>query len=218
VSAISEEGDRYKHPRKSTLMGISHSNLNSMLTNMHAVMDQWIAENLGKEVGDAVNVDIGVEMQKATINSIGKIAFGYDFSTEERDQTLHNILKISDEFGMACEKNPVRKSPIGIFIWAAKREASRCVMEIRSLARNILEAHKSKSAEEKQKIVILNELTAPGTRYEAVDGVDALISDMLLLFFAGFDTSKLTYANICDSRCCCCCCCGCCCWCCFFFF
>jgi cytochrome P450 len=58
---ISEEGDRYKHPRKSTLVGISHANMDSMLTNMHLVMDQWITQNLGKEVGDVVNVDIGAE-------------------------------------------------------------------------------------------------------------------------------------------------------------
>ena len=58
---ISEEGDRYKHPRKSTLVGISHANMDSMLTNMHLVMDQWITQNLGKEVGDVVDVDIGAE-------------------------------------------------------------------------------------------------------------------------------------------------------------
>jgi hypothetical protein len=58
---ICEEGDRYKHPRKSTLVGISHANMDSMLTNMHLVMDQWITQNLGKEVGDVVDVDIGAE-------------------------------------------------------------------------------------------------------------------------------------------------------------
>ena len=35
--------------------------MDSMLTNMHLVMDQWITQNLGKEVGDVVNVDIGAE-------------------------------------------------------------------------------------------------------------------------------------------------------------
>ena len=64
---ISEEGDRYKHPRKSTLVGISHANMESMLANMHLVMDQWITQNLGKEVGDVVDVDIGAESKFISI-------------------------------------------------------------------------------------------------------------------------------------------------------
>ncbi|KAL3804118.1 hypothetical protein ACHAW5_003211 [Stephanodiscus triporus] len=160
---ISEEGDRYKHPRKSVSIGISHSNMDDMLTKMHAVMDQWITDNLGKNQGDVSNIDITVEMEKATIQSIGKIAFGYDFSTEEIERTLHNIFKIADEFGRACEKNPVRKSPIGVFLWAAKREASLCVQDIRRLVQNVLEAHQKKSVDEQKKVIVLNELNTPGS-------------------------------------------------------
>jgi cytochrome P450 len=218
---ICEEGDRYKHPRKSTLVGISHANMESMLANMNLVMDQWITQNLGKEVGDVVDVDIGAEskfvsvirntldycmqlmmhlnslifisfllllvtVQKATINSIGKIAFGYDISTDEQEKILSSIIKIVDEFGLACEMNPLRKSPLGYFLYSAKREATRLVKEIRSFAQTMLEAHKSKSIDDQQKIVTMNELTSSGgTNYEQED----LISDMILLFLAGFDTT-----------------------------
>lgn len=91
TSFISEEGERYKHPRKSVSIGISHSNMDLMLTKMHSVMDQWIAANLGKNEGDVVHVDITVEIQKLTILSIGKIAFGYDFSQGETERTRNNL-------------------------------------------------------------------------------------------------------------------------------
>jgi cytochrome P450 len=192
TSFISEEGERYKHPRKSVSIGISHSNMDSMLTKMHSVMDEWIAANLGKSEGAVVNVDITMEMQKATIQSIGKIAFGYDFSQGETDRTLSNLVKGFDEFGVACEMNPIRKSPLGIFLWAAKREALHCVQDTRLLLQNVLLSHESKSAKEKMRAVALNELITPG-RYETIGGAEALISDMKLLFVAGFDTSKLTF-------------------------
>jgi hypothetical protein len=69
---------------------------------MHAVMDEWIANNLGKNQGDVVQVDITMDMQKATIQSIGKIAFGYDFSPEETGRMFHNVIKSFEEFGSAC--------------------------------------------------------------------------------------------------------------------
>jgi cytochrome P450 len=192
TSFISEEGERYKHPRKAVSFGLSHSNMDDMLRKMHDVMDQWITNTLGKNHGDVVHVDIGVEMQRATIQSIGKIAFGYDFSTDEAERALRNIIKVTDEFGSECEKNPLRKSPIGIFLWAAKREASRCVRDTRLLVQNALEAHYNKPTDEQKKAKVLNELIAPG-RYETIGGADALISDMALLFFAGFDTSKFAF-------------------------
>ncbi len=196
TSFISEEGERYKHPRKSVSIGISHSNMDNMLTKMHAVMDEWIADNLGRSQGDIVQVDITKEMQKATIQSIGKIAFGYDFSPEETGRIFNNIVKSFEEFGSACEKNPIRKSPIGIFLWAAKREASRCVQDTRLIVQNVLEAHHEKPAAEQKKAVTLNELITPG-RYETIGGAEALISDMNLLFVAGFETSKFTAACLC---------------------
>jgi hypothetical protein len=60
---ISEEGDRYKHPRKSTLVGISHANMDSMLTNIEYALGDGSMDysKFGKEVGDVVNVDIGAE-------------------------------------------------------------------------------------------------------------------------------------------------------------
>ena len=193
TSFISEEGERYKHPRKSVSIGISHSNMDLMLTKMHSVMDQWIAANLGKNEGDVVHVDITVEIQKLTIQSIGKIAFGYDFSQGETERTLNNLVKGLDEFGIACEKNPIRKSSLGIFLWAAKREALRCVQDTRLLLKDVLEAHRCKSVEDQKHAVALNELIAPGG-YETIGGVEALISDMNLLFVAGFDTSEFTFS------------------------
>lgn len=124
-------------------------------------------------------------VQKATINSIGKIAFGYNISIDEQEKTLTNIIKIVDEFALACEMNPIRKSPLGYFLYSGKREATRLVKEIRSFAQTMLDAHKSKTIEEQKKIVTMNELTSSGTMYDPED----LISDMILLFLAGFDTT-----------------------------
>lgn len=188
VCFISEEGERYKHPRKSTLIGMK--NADDMVSKINNVMDQWIADNLGKKEGDVADVDIGVEMQKATIYSIGKIAFGYDFSQEEQKETLHKLVKLTYEFGIACEQNPMRKHPILGLLWAAKREAMGFVQDIRSLLRKVLESHRSKSIAEQKKAVALDGLNTPG-KYDAIGGDEGLISDMLLLYAAGFDTSKL---------------------------
>ncbi|KAG7339228.1 cytochrome P450 [Nitzschia inconspicua] len=191
VCFISEEGERYKHPRKSTLMGISHANMDDMLANMHAVMDKWIQGNLGSKKGEVACVDIGFEMQKATIHSIGLIAFGYDFSTAEQEFTSNALAKITYEFGIASEKNPLRKHPIIGLLWADKREAIRCVEDVRCLVRKVLQAHRSKSLEEQKKVVTLNSLDAPG-KYDAIGGEESLLSDMILLYAAGFDTTGYT--------------------------
>lgn len=190
VCFISEEGERYKHPRKSILMGISPANLDDMLNKIHMVMDNWIDGNLGKEIGDVVNVEIGDEMQKATIHSIGMIAFGYEFSTKEQEETLDKLVKMAHEFGIASGRNPLRKKPIIGLMWAAKREAIRYAQDVRRLVRKVLETHKSKSIDEQKKAVTLNLLNAPG-KYDNIGGEEALISDMILLYAAGFDTSKL---------------------------
>jgi hypothetical protein len=62
------------------------------------------------------------------------------------------------------------------------------------LLQNVLLSHDSKSAEEQKRALALNELTTPG-RYETIGGAEALISDMKLLFVAGFDTSELTFLS-----------------------
>jgi cytochrome P450 len=189
ICFISEEGERYKHPRKSTLMGMSHSNVDNMISKINDVMDKWIADNLGKNKGDVVDVDIGVEMQKATVYSIGKIAFGYDFSKEEQEETLNKLMKTTYEFGIACEQNPLRKNPILGLLWADKREATGFVQDLRFLLRKVLETHRKKCVAEQKKAVALDEMDKP-EKYEAFDGDEGLISDMLLLYAAGFDTSK----------------------------
>lgn len=198
VCFISEEGERYKHPRKSTLMGISHANMSDMLKNINQVMDEWIANNLGQKDGEVAQVDIGVEMQKATIHSIGKIAFGYDFSTAEQEETLTKLVKTAYEFGIASEGNPFRKNALLGLLWAAKREAMGYVQDIRAIVRKVLETHRSKPIEEQKKVVALNALNTPG-KYDKIGGDDALISDMILLYAAGFDTVSVSFAMKLDS-------------------
>ena len=56
---------------------MSYLNTDNILSKIYAVVDQWITDHMGK--GDVVNVDITTEMKKATIWSIGKTLFGYDF-------------------------------------------------------------------------------------------------------------------------------------------
>jgi hypothetical protein len=96
-------------------------------------------------------------MKKATIWSIGKTLFGYDFLAEETEWTLHSVFKIVKEFG-SCKKSPVRKSHIGIFFWAAKQKALHCVQYMLWLVQNVLEARHNKLVEEQMKVVVLNEL------------------------------------------------------------
>ncbi|KAL3914012.1 MAG: hypothetical protein SGARI_000356, partial [Bacillariaceae sp.] len=172
-------------------MGMAPSTVDDMKSKINNVIDTWIDENLGKKVGDTSDVDIGVEMQKATVYSIGKIAFGYDFSKEEQEETLQKLMKTTYEFGIECEKNPLRKNSILGLLWAAKREATACVKDLRSLLGKVLETHRSKSMEEQKKAVALDGLNTPG-KYEAFGGDEGLISDMLLLYAAGFDTTGYT--------------------------
>lgn len=61
------------------------------------------------------------------------------------------------------------------------------------LLKDVLEAHCCKSVEDQKHAVALHELIAPGG-YETIGGVEALISDMNLLFVAGFDTSEFTFS------------------------
>ena len=152
------------------------------------MVDQWITDHMGKGKGDVVNVDITTEMKKATIWSIGKTLFGYNFLAEETEWTLHSVFKIVKQFG-SCKKSPVRKSHIGIFFWAAKQKALHCVQYMLWLVQNVLEARHNKLVEEQMKVVVLNELNTL-RRYETIGGADALISDMTPLF-SWFDTPAI---------------------------
>ena len=60
-------------------------NTDNIPSKIYAVVDQWITDHMGKGKGDVVNVDITTEMKKATIWSIGKTLFGYDFLADEAE-------------------------------------------------------------------------------------------------------------------------------------
>jgi hypothetical protein len=64
---------------------MSYLNTDNIPSKIYAVVDQWITDHMGKGKGDVVNVDITTEMKKATIWSIGKTLFGYDFLAEETE-------------------------------------------------------------------------------------------------------------------------------------
>ena len=59
--------------------------MDTILSKIYAVVDQWITDHTGKGKGDVVKVDITMEMKKATIWSIGKTLFGHDFMAEETE-------------------------------------------------------------------------------------------------------------------------------------
>eukprot|EP00539_Tryblionella_compressa_P001156 CAMPEP_0178732714 /NCGR_PEP_ID=MMETSP0744-20121128/410_1 /TAXON_ID=913974 /ORGANISM="Nitzschia punctata, Strain CCMP561" /LENGTH=507 /DNA_ID=CAMNT_0020384851 /DNA_START=76 /DNA_END=1600 /DNA_ORIENTATION=+ len=192
VCFISEEGERYKHPRKSVLTGMSYSSMDDMQTKIDQVIQAWIDRNLGQNKGDVTGVDVGVEMQKCTLQSIGKIAFGYDFSEQEQAETLDKVVAAAFEFGIESEKNPIRKNRfLGPLFWPSKRKAVQDVRDMRELARKLLKIHRQKSPEEQSLVTILNALDAKG-KYDRFDKDESMISDMLLLYFAGFDTTGYT--------------------------
>jgi cytochrome P450 len=188
---ISEEGERYRHPRKAALVGMSHNTMDDMVKQIHEVMDGWIPRALGGEVNQ---VDIGREMQKCTIHSIGKIAFGYEISEQEQEATVRNIGAASYEFALASEIHPWRKIPtLGPMLFAGRRHAERCVQEMRALCSKMLHHHRSeKSEKERERAVVLDAL-ASNDKGKAAGGEEAdIVSDMLLLYAAGFDTTGYT--------------------------
>lgn len=187
---ISEEGERYKHPRKAVLTGMSRSTMDDMVEKIHEVMDVWIERALGNVVNE---VDIGLEMQKCTIHSIGKIAFGYEISEQEQEDTVRDIGKLSYEFGVASEVHPWRKIPIlGPLLFAGRREAELCVQQMRLFCTKILHHRLGQSIEEKKQSTVLDVL-ASNDKGKAAGGDEAdIISDMILLYIAGFDTTGYT--------------------------
>lgn len=77
--------EKDKTPQKSFSIGMSYLNKDNILSKIYAVVDQWITDHMGKGKEDVVNVNIMTEMKKATIWSIGKTLFGYDFLVEETE-------------------------------------------------------------------------------------------------------------------------------------
>jgi cytochrome P450 len=188
---ISEEGERYKHPRKAALVGMSHNTMDDMVRKIHEVMDTWIPRALGEEVNE---VDIGQEMQKCTILSIGKIAFGYEISDQEQEETLKDAITASYEFAVLSEVHPWRKIPhLGPLLFTGRHQAELCVQKLRAFCTKILHHHRSeKSHEEKKRAVVLDAL-ASNDKGKAAGGSEAdIVSDMILLYLAGFDTTGYT--------------------------
>lgn len=188
---ISEEGERYKHPRKAALQGMSHNTIHDMARKIHEVMDDWIPRALDGEVNE---VDIGHEMQKCTIHSIGKIAFGCEISEEEQEDTLKNACVSAYEFSVKSEIHPWRKIPyLGPMLFEGRRQAEECVQKLRALCIGILHHHRSeKSLEEKKQAPVL-EVLASNDKGKLAGGTEEdIVSDMILLYLAGFDTTGYT--------------------------
>jgi len=158
-----------------------------MSLEINDVVDKWMVDRLEpKFVETGKPIDFSIEMMSITVDVIGRVAFDYSMDFDEKMQLKENLEKSSMEFFKKSRLNPIRTIPVlGRLLFSGVRDAMNFASTNRKMGRKMLEAYRSKPSCKKNTNTIID-MICNDNQYE---NDEERISDMLLYFAAGFDTT-----------------------------
>lgn len=193
ANMITEEGHRWKHVRKSTSTAFSAPNIKRMIESINGIVEQWIQDVLEPAVANKENVAILDEMNRMTSNIIAVVAFDYELSDQEREETLQNLQTCWIEFGQKAGMSLFRQLALTKWLFPGIRRAQRAAAGLYALCQTMLDSYRAKIAADSRqrqphKII---DLIVHDDEY-ANDG--ERIRDCIAFVIAGFDTTANTLA------------------------
>jgi hypothetical protein len=121
-----------------------------MVTTAEGVLEEWLQQQ-----SDDFELNISLEMQKLTIQVIGRIGFSYEFSMDETLKLQESIKIVYAEFVDRQQQYPQR-IVFGAF-YPGVRRAWQATRDLNSICRNVLQAYKEGSAPNSLLMHIVND-------------------------------------------------------------
>ena len=174
---FSSEGKRHGHVRKSTSTAFAKQHVEDMMRTAEVVLEEWLEQQ-----SNDFELDISREMQKLTIQVIGKIGFNFEFSMHETLKVQESLQIAIAEFSQNQRRYPQRKL-FGYF-YPGVRRAWQASRDLNDICRTILQAYKEGSAPNSLLMHIVND--------KDYDNDEQRIRDMILYLAAGYDTTAST--------------------------
>ena len=191
---FSSSGHRGNHVRKSTAPAFSSSNIHRMTAIIDGIVSDWIEtrlEPLYVQANDPIDVDR--EMMMLTADVISQVGFEHTFTPDEKDKFVNKLRKII-EVNLGRRKNPLKRGKLFAFLFADLRAAKKATAEMIDMGKIMLqksrERRKADPANSNHKNSLVH-LIASDSEYESDD---ERARDILVFFFAGFDTTAHSIA------------------------
>ena len=150
-----------------------------MVTTAEGVLEEWLQQQ-----SDDFELNISLEMQKLTIQVIGRIGFSYEFSMDETLKLQESIKIVYAEFVDRQQQYPQR-IVFGAF-YPGVRRAWQATRDLNSICRNVLQAYKEGSAPNSLLMHIVND--------KDYDDDEQRIRDMIIYLIGGYDSTASTIA------------------------
>lgn len=138
-------------------------------------------------------MEVARELQLVTAGVIGKVAFGYDLSIDDRKLMVESLELAYTEAFVDSQKNPVRK--LVPFLFAGKRRAQQATRDLQSICRKMLKRQQQRNQEQAPLSTAASNqgsLLASMMEDRAYKNDEERIIDMVAYLAGGFDTVGYT--------------------------
>lgn len=190
TNVIIAEGHRWKHVKKSTSTAFSAANVKLMVEQIDVIVDEWMKTVLEPAAMSDGSTAISIldELNNVTASVIGKVAFDFEFTEEERSQFLEDLLTCWVEFGVKTQTNMLMVIPLTAPFYSGIRKAQRAANRMFTFSGKILNEYRAKSDTEKKPHKLIH-MIAEDVEYK--DDAERQ-RDLVAYTIAGFDTTANT--------------------------
>jgi cytochrome P450 len=180
------------HVRKSTAAAFSSSNLNRIANTIDSILEKWIVTRLEPLfVQKNESLDMDTEMMLLTCEVICQVGFEYEMSSEEKLE-MFNGLNIVLEANIRRRINPLKRTKLGL-LFSDVRQARKISHRMIDLMKSILRNYR-KRMQDPNDCVKKNTLAYRAINDSSYNSDDERVRDMLIFFFAGFETTAHSIA------------------------
>jgi cytochrome P450 len=182
-------GHRANHVRKSTTAAFSNQNIQRMSRIINDILKDWIDNRLEPlYVQTNTPIDMDNEMILMTTDIISQVAFDYQMAPADRllfVGKMQSCMEIFFRRGM----NPLKKIDAVAWMFPDLRRGHKAALELRALGKRMITACRENPNPEKKDTLIY--MIANDPEYASDD---ERARDVLIYFFAGFDTTAHSIA------------------------
>jgi cytochrome P450 len=190
---FAQNGHRAMHVRKQTVAAFNSQNIHKMAKTIDTILEKWITtrlEPLFVETNQPVDIDR--EMMYITAEVISEAGFEYELSREEKIAFVNDISFLLD-VNVRRRSNPIKRTEWLGFLFPEIRQARRVSKSMLKVAKLMIRRNRERK-EYPNIIVNTNTLASLISNDPHYASDDERARDILIFFFAGFDTTAHSIA------------------------